>query len=86
MTSKYVVYVFDEVTGVASGFGPYLDGRAALEASEVLRREIEGPNGGGGLSAAHGAAREIGACRTARLATKGRRRKVAEISVVPSAR
>lgn len=47
MTSEYVVYVFDEVTGCASGFGPYRDGRAALEASEVLRREIEGPSGGG---------------------------------------
>ena len=48
MPSNYVVYVLDEVTGVASGFGPYPNGRAALEASEVLRREIEGPSGGWG--------------------------------------
>lgn len=43
----YVVYVFDEMTGLPTAFGPYRDGWAALEASEVLRREIEGPSGGG---------------------------------------
>jgi len=43
----YVVYLFDEMTGPPSAFGPYRDAWAALKASEVLRREIEGSSGGG---------------------------------------